>query len=153
MRTTNFERHEKWFPRKVNVIAQALRIEQYWSMFSPFPMHDDGWYIARSVMSDGSEIDLITGKTLDLRKPARVAKLYPNQRWRKYSMNLRRDSHRAYRAGYVRWLIRQHEDSQSIAERGPTLVAVRLTYMREQTLPDLLAEAIPQPMPLFETVR
>ena len=153
VRTTNFERHEKWFPRKINVIGQALRIEQYWSMFSPFPMHDDGWLVARSMLSDGSEIDLITGKELDLRKPARVAKLYPSQRWRKYSMNLRRETHRVYRAGYVRWLIRQHEDAQSITAGGPTLVAVRLTYMREQTLPDVLAEAIPQPISLFETAR
>lgn len=153
VRTTNFERHEKWFPRKVNVIAQALRIEQYWSMFSPYPMHDDGWLVARCVMSDGNEIDLITGKELDLRKPAQVARLYSSQRWRKYCMNLRRDTYRVYRAGYVRWLIRQYEDSQPLTTSRPTLVAVRLTYMREQTLPDVLAEAMPHPMQLFETVR
>ena len=153
IRTTNFERHEKWFPRKVNVIAQALRIEQYWSMFSPFPMHDDGWFIAHATMSDGSEIDLITGAELDLRKPARIAARYPSQRWRKYSMNLRRETHRAYRAGYVRWLIRQHEYSRPIFEGAPTLISVDLTYMREQTLPDVFAEAMPQPITLYETTR
>ena len=122
-------------------------------MFSPFPMHDDGWFVAHGIMSDGNEIDLITGEELDLRKPERIAHHYSSQRWRKYSMNLRRETHRAYRAGYVRWLIQRHEESRSIAEAGATLVAVRLTYMREQTLPDVFAEAMPQPMPLFETIR
>jgi hypothetical protein len=153
VRTTDFERHEKWFPRKLNVFAQALRIEQYWSMFSPYPMHDDGWFVAPCRMSDGTEIDLITGRELDLQKPERVANLYPSQRWRKYSMNLRRDTHRAYRTGYVRWLIRQYEDAQSIVAGGPTPVAISLTYMREQTLPDVLAEAVPRPVTLYETAR
>lgn len=145
VRSTNFERHEKWFPRTLNPIAQALRIEQYWSMFAPCPMQDDGWYIVRGALADGSDVDLITGQKLSWEKPKNVAAGYPNQRWRKYSMNLRLDRYRDFRGAYVRYLIRSHD------EEAP-LIAVELIYMREDTLPMHFAEAPAQPMVIFESI-
>lgn len=28
------------------VAASVLRLDQYWGMFSPFPLVEDGWYLA-----------------------------------------------------------------------------------------------------------
>ena len=154
VRTTDFDRHEKWFPRSINPIAELFRVEQYWSMFAPYPMHDDGWIVVRGALADGSDVDLYTGKPLCWDKPADVAHTYPNQRWRKYCMNLREEKYRNYRGAFVRYLIRQHEQTAALGDTAPEpLLGVELIYMQENTLVEHLAEAVPQPVILFQSSR
>ncbi len=154
IRTTDFDRHEKWFPRSINPIAELFRVEQYWSMFAPYPMHDDGWIVVRGALADGSDVDLYTGELLTWDKPADVAHTYPNQRWRKYCMSLREETYRDYRGSFVRYLIRRHEQNVAYSIKAPSpLVGVELIYMQEDTLVEHLAEAVPHPVILFQSSR
>jgi len=154
VRSTDFDRHEKWFPRWVNPVAQLFRIEQYWSMFSPHPMRDDGWIVVRGALANGRDIDLYTGAPLTWDKPADVAHTYPNQRWRKYCMSLRREKYRNYRGPFVRYLIRRYEQQVALsADARSPLLGVELIYMQEDTLVEHLAEAVPQPVILFQSSR
>jgi hypothetical protein len=97
---------ERWFPVSENWILVVPGLDQYWSMFSPKPLRDDGWYIAEATLQDGSKVDLLTGKAATDAKPARLAAIYPNERWRKYLMNLSAgDFPPRCRAHYLRWLV------------------------------------------------
>ncbi len=56
---------------------------QKWGMFDEIPSKD-GWYVARGVLADGSEIDLLQqGAPLTWDRPPHPAGMFPNHRWRK----------------------------------------------------------------------
>ena len=61
----------------------ACGLGQKWNMFEDTPSND-GWYVARAKLRDGSEVDLLkNGAPVDLNRPKDPAGLYPNHRWRK----------------------------------------------------------------------
>ncbi len=94
----------RWFPTNQNWILQIPRLDQWWTMFAPMPLRDDGWYVADARLSDGSRLDLLTGKAVVDSEPARPELVYRNERWRKYLMNLYTDDFASFRARYARWL-------------------------------------------------
>jgi hypothetical protein len=56
---------------------------QKWGMFETAPSNN-GWYVAKATLSDGSEVDLLrNGAALDWNKPKFPAGIYPTFRWRK----------------------------------------------------------------------
>jgi hypothetical protein len=74
-------------------------------MFAPRPPETDGWFVCRGVLADGSERDLLRdGRPVEWGKPARVSPLYPNERWRKFLMNLPTDGQDENRAHLLRYL-------------------------------------------------
>ncbi len=130
VRAADFDRYVKIFPRSVNWIGELTGLRQYWSMFSPKPMRDDGWYVFTGRKMNGDVIDLRTGKPVTWHKPARVSATYKNQRWRKYLMNLRRKKHAGHRKLYVPWVVRQWNRRHSGADR---VVAMQMVYVKETT--------------------
>jgi hypothetical protein len=71
-------RPERWRP-----FAIGLGLGQRWGMFQAVPSND-GWYVARAQLRDGSEVDLLrNGAPLDWKRPPFPAGIYPNFRWRK----------------------------------------------------------------------
>lgn len=111
LRGTDFSRWEKFFPRSVNRAAFALRLDQHWSMFAPFPTREDGWFVLRAGLSDGTEVDLLrSGEVTDWSKPPGLSSTFKDARWQKYLMNL--------------WLQRYHEF------RPPTATGWCATGMR-----------------------
>ncbi len=95
----------KWFPTSENWIVEIPRLDQYWSMFSPMPLHDDGWYLAAATLADGSVVDLLTAKPPVDTQPTRVSAMYRDERWRKYLMNLYTVEFARWRKNYARWLV------------------------------------------------
>ncbi|MBA2482395.1 MAG: HTTM domain-containing protein [Planctomycetes bacterium] len=96
---------ERWFPVQENWILVVPGLDQYWSMFSPRPLRDDGWYVAEATLQDGSKVDLLSGLSPSDAKPRRLSAQYPNERWRKYLMNLSgADFAPRFRQHYARWL-------------------------------------------------
>lgn len=70
-------------------IGMLLRIDQYWNMFSPFPIREDGWYVIPGKLRDGTEVDLFKdGAPLTWDKPPLLSATYKNDRWRSYMINL-----------------------------------------------------------------
>ncbi len=70
-------------------ISRNLHIYQEWNMFAPFPKLDNIWVEVPAVLTDNSEIDLITGdrdifKVKDKDFPGAVG----NEHWRKFYLNL-----------------------------------------------------------------
>jgi hypothetical protein len=63
-------------------LNEACGLAQKWNMFEDTPSKD-GWYVARALLNDRSEVDLLRqGAPVDWSRPACPALLYPNHRWR-----------------------------------------------------------------------
>lgn len=102
------------YPTGENAWLELVRLDQYWSMFAPYPLRDDGWYVAVATLPDGSTVDVLTGAAPTDTAPERPALRYADERWRKYLMNLSTADFAAWRPNYARWLLRRwnarHDD-------------------------------------------
>jgi hypothetical protein len=138
------EGYEAYVPgpvnRTVRAIARAFAVEQYWGMFAPFPLKEDGWYVVVGRLKDGREVDLFQdGRPVSWDKPARVAGMYKNEHWRKYLMNLYLADYSDYRPPYAAYLCRQWNARHAGDEQ---VERVAIYFMVEVTLPD--GEAPPE---------
>jgi len=52
-------------PAWMTAIIEYLTIPQGWSMFAPDPPHDDGRLVVDATLTDGTHLDLLTGKPPD----------------------------------------------------------------------------------------
>jgi len=128
-------------PDNFEFVAHGLRIDQYWNMFSPYPLKDDGWYVINGTLDDGNSVDLMTGKAVNYEKPAHVASLYTNERWRKYLMNLWDRSyahHRPYYLSYLCYNWNKQNDTK--------LEHVTMNFMLERSLPDYQPQPVEKVM-------
>jgi len=112
---------------------QAMRLDQHWGLFAPYPRTSDGWYVIVGKQLDGGEVDLQRpdGK-LTWRKPKYVSFSYPTFRWRKYFRNIRRGSrrNRAQLPVFTTYLCNRFND----AHAGDTRIrTVDLYFMRMKT--------------------
>ena len=124
------------FPPQANLVGYLLRLDQYWNMFSPYPLQADGWFVMPGTLKDGSQVELWTGaRVVSWEKPSNISALYPNDRWWKFMENIypgQREREAALDA-YARYLCRdwntRHDDQQQ-------LETFQIIYMQETTLPD-----------------
>ena len=75
-----------WFSR-------LTRLDQSWSIFAPNPPRDDGWYVIRGTLSNGSEVDVLQGGGIPRWDKPTIGQrdtLYRNMQWRTYFINLNR---------------------------------------------------------------
>lgn len=126
----------KWaMPESLQNIALALRTDQYWDMFSPGPLRDDGWYVIEGLLKNGERVDIYrNGAPVSFdRIPAReVAAQYPNERWRKYLMNLYFAKYSQFRLYYDRYLCRKWNEGRSMDD--PRLLdQFQVYYMVHET--------------------
>jgi predicted DCC family thiol-disulfide oxidoreductase YuxK len=118
-------------PRAIRWIGQMLQISQRWDMFAPVPMKSDGWYVIPGMLADGRLVDLMRGGgPISWEKPALVSAMYPNQRWRKYLVNLHKKSYSAHRPLFARYICRNWNTGADPSRR---LESLELIYMREDT--------------------
>lgn len=114
-------------------IGFGLRLDQNWGMFAPGVFKDDGWFVLEGVKNDSTKINLLfPDQPLSYAKPASVVKMFPNDRWRKYSENyLMADNAymRGYFCNYMKRVWNEHHPDQYIH-------TLRVIYMGELTLPD-----------------
>ncbi len=96
------------------VIFQAtsrwLHLYQEWNMFAPFPKLDNVWVEIPAILSDGSEIELLTGsRDVISNKEKDFYQLIPNEHWRKFYLNLGdKTDYARYYGGYLcrEWNVR-----------------------------------------------
>ena len=115
-------------------IGEALGLAQAWTMFSPYPLKDDGWYVIPGKLKNGKQVDLFSnGKEITWAKPDVVSATYKNFRWQKYMMNLWRQNYRQYRPYYAQYLCRDWN-----AHHSPDmqLVELQIYFELELTLPN-----------------
>jgi hypothetical protein len=80
----------------------ALRVDQYWNMYAPSPLTDDGWFVVGTRRGD-ERVDLLTGEALDWHKPPSVSGKYGGLRWRKYVRSLWQRRTSELREPYLQW--------------------------------------------------
>jgi hypothetical protein len=121
-------------PAVLNPVGFAFGLDQFWGMFSPRPPLEDGWFVIRGTLNDGEEVDLFRGgRPLTWEKPRRVADDYPNERWRKFMMNLPGPGQDENRSNLIRFFWdrwnREHTGGRQLRE-------LKLYFVLEVTLPD-----------------
>lgn len=123
-------------------LAVYLRLDQKWNMFAPFPQKEDGWYVVPGTLRSGEKVSLFQKphrEPPDWDKPGDVSATYPNQRWRKYMMNIWEEQHSDQRLYYGRYLCREWNARHS----GPqTLETFDIYFMKELSKPD---HRVPEP--------
>ena len=78
-----------WTPSPPSeLLTVALGLGQKWDMFADAPSRN-GWYVARAVLADGTEVDLLRGGApVSWERPRNPAAIYPGERWRKVFLGL-----------------------------------------------------------------
>lgn len=124
------------FPPQANLVGYILRLDQYWNMFSPFPLKNGGWFVMPGTLKDGSQVELWTGKrVVRWEKPSDISALYPNDRWWKFMENIypaQREREIALDA-YARYVCRDWNIRHSDQERLDTF---QIFFVQETTLPN-----------------
>jgi predicted DCC family thiol-disulfide oxidoreductase YuxK len=134
VRTLDYEKYGGFLPPATDPIGYATTLAQRWDMFAPYPWTDDGWYVITAQLHNGQTVDVFRdGRPLTWEKPAWVVDDYPSQRWRKYLMNLSRDTYQGLRRPYAQYLCwnwnRRHEYDRQ-------LDGLDIYFMREITQRD-----------------
>ena len=136
-----------YLPYKWNSPARLLRIDQRWDMFAPSPTIEDGWFVIPAILSDGTQIDLYKeGKPVNHSKPKLVSSQFPNQRWRKYLMNLWDRNYAEYRYYYILYLCNEWNEKHSSDKQ---IKSVEMVYMLEKTPPPGIPNPIPERHVIF----
>jgi len=126
--------HAAAMPDSLKDVALLTRLEQKWDMFAPTPLLDDGWYVMRGRLADGTVVDALNARPGEpsFDKPADVAGMYPSQLWRKYMVNLAGQGYSPLRPWFARWACQQWNLQ---AEPGQELRGLDIYYVIERTQP------------------
>jgi predicted DCC family thiol-disulfide oxidoreductase YuxK len=117
--------------QRVDGLSRVTRLDQSWSIFSPSPPKDDGWYVGVGDLESGGDPVNI----LDPRRPISFEKptlkerqrLYYNMQWRTFFINLRRQRGQKALPDFGRYLCERWP--------GQPLKQVQLYFMNERTVP------------------
>jgi len=124
-------------PETLQNIALAIRTDQYWDMFSPGPLRDDGWYVIEGLLKNGERVDLFRNGgpiSYDRLPYEKVVAQYPNERWRKYMMNLYFAKYSQFRLYYDRYTCRKWNEGRSMDD-GHLLDQFQVYFMMHTTQP------------------
>ncbi len=118
---------------QVMLVSNALKLEQFWGMFSPNIYKDDGWYIYRGLRLNNSDWDIYNNKEgVDHEKPEHIVKMYESDRWRKFAENYQKRNYNFIKPYYCRYLIRkwnkEHPDNK--------IDGLYIVFLKEVSLPD-----------------
>lgn len=119
----------------------ALKLDQFWGMFSPNVYKTDGWYVYRGIKSNDSIWDIYNDKPgLDLTKPKDIDKMYPTDRWRKFAENYQKNDFNFLRPYYCRYLIREWNKKHPENK----IEGLNIIFILEESLPDYKTKPIKQ---------
>jgi hypothetical protein len=126
----------------------ALRLDQRWSMFSPNPQTEDGWFVVAGTLSSGASVDLFpalvssvesgsTARAIDpgppWQKPRLISSQFPSQRWLLYFLQLVGAPTDAQLRGFEAYVCRSWNASHS---SDGALRRFTLDYLRFEHLAD-----------------
>jgi predicted DCC family thiol-disulfide oxidoreductase YuxK len=91
-------------------VTRWLHLYQEWNMFAPYPKRDNIWVEIPAVLSNGSEIELLTGdRDIFSIKDQAFYNYIPNEHWRKFYLNM--SDRTDYARYYGAYLCRQWNKS------------------------------------------
>jgi hypothetical protein len=114
-----------------NIPLMMTRLDEYWGMFAPAPTREDGWYAVEGRLRNGKVIDAFRQKRdIDYGKPTSVKGFYPNERWRKFMMNIWLRQYKDFRGPFAHYLCWDWNRKNSGSDR---LDRVTISFMLEMT--------------------
>ncbi|MES2678588.1 MAG: HTTM domain-containing protein [Bacteroidota bacterium] len=133
----------KWFGyelrTELNYSVNALRLNQYWGMFSPEVMKKDGWLVYYGVDSLGRQWDLRRNEDyVDFAKPEHVVKMYKSDRWRKLAENMQDDRFTFLRPLYCKYILRKWNEEHPEKK----ILTLNLYFMEKRSLPGYKTTAV-----------
>jgi len=128
-RTNYSTEHRDVVPQQLSTWGETMQLTQYWTMFAPDPLRDDGWYVMPGRLTNGTKVDIYRGGApVSYDKPADVSAQYGDARSRKYMMNLWQRSYSDYRLYYGQYHCREWN-----REHDVKLETFQMVYVLEQT--------------------
>jgi hypothetical protein len=128
-------------PNWIRAYALPMRLDQYWSMFAPYPMRADGWFVVDGKLKDGSSFDTWNGNfPVNWDKPTDFMKSFRSSQWRKYLYNVwidyeDEDDIDALQLAFGKWVCREWNDLGERPDHAQQLDSYELFYMKEMTPP------------------
>lgn len=120
-------------PKFFDPLYRGLRLEQYWSMFAPYPQKNDGWFIQPGVLNNGKLVNISADKiTLPTAERPVSSEQFKSYRWRKYMNFLWLKRNARHRKHYGAWVCR---DWNSRHEQSEQLLAFNMYFIKDRTLP------------------
>ncbi|QVL31939.1 HTTM domain-containing protein [Telmatocola sphagniphila] len=132
-------------PLSWNVVGRLLHVDQNWDMFAPKPTTDDGWYVMKAILLDGTEVNLWDlDQPVTLQKPESVQATYINRRWRKYLLNIYQGRFDQFRQPFALWLAVRWENAHP--DRGPEkrIKTIQIDFMLDEVLPPGVSRPAPR---------
>ena len=131
-RSLDFNRYQKYFPARWNLIGDTLRLDQVWAMFAPYPLKEDGWMMLPAKLADGRKVDLMSGgQPVVWSEPPNLARTFRDSQWQKYLLNLWSVENAPHRGYYIAYMVNQwnlnHPPTQKV-------VSAQLIYQRQNNM-------------------
>lgn len=126
-----FSPEKKW-TQTLKLPGRYVHLDQKWNMFSR-PLRDSGWYaVIGKIAGMEQKIDLWRGETMHWTPPYPVSNNFPNERWRKYLMNLWAKDFQQHRHYFVDYMVRKWEKEYP----DEKVVAAQMIFIWTQTSDD-----------------
>ncbi|MCC6371311.1 MAG: HTTM domain-containing protein [Bacteroidia bacterium] len=132
-----------WFAyeltKEIKYPVHFFRMDQFWGMFSPTVLKEDGWYVYYGIDSLGRQHDLYRNKDyVDFKKPQRIVSMYKTDRWRKLAELMQTPGCTFLRPLYGKYILHkwnlEHPDKK--------MVTLNLYFMEKENLPNYQTEEI-----------
>lgn len=116
-------------------VTRWLHLYQEWNMFAPYPKMDNIWVEIPGMLSDGSEIEVLTGsRDIFSIKDQAFYDYIPNEHWRKFYLNMSdRNDYARYYGGF---LCRKWNERNIKWVEGTTLRKFEIIVYSQPNLPD-----------------
>ncbi|MBS1650395.1 MAG: hypothetical protein JSU07_00125 [Bacteroidetes bacterium] len=126
-----------WFNYELKPVFQTVinifRFDQYWGMFSPSIIKNDGWFVYYGSDSIGRQWDLYKNQDyVDFSKPKHIVSMYKNDRWRKLAENMQDDNHTFLRPLYCNYYLKKWQKNHP----DKKIASLSLYFMSKINLPD-----------------
>jgi predicted DCC family thiol-disulfide oxidoreductase YuxK len=129
-------------------LFRAIRIDQLWNMFAPFPLKEDGWLVIPGRLADGTEVDVLDPRhdgPPSFDKPALYSQDHGGIRWLTYRGRMWEGQYANQRLYYGKYLCRSwNADTLDDGARERRLMSFRMIYMLETTPPPGTAPSVEQ---------
>lgn len=122
------------YPRYLHAFTQVFKVDQYWSMFAPYPLKISAWLVAEGTLVDGTKLDPLNRmKEIQWEKPKDFSRFYPTARWRKYITSIWiKKSRKAYKLYFGKYICKNWNKKFKDEKQLKTF---KLYLMKEKSRP------------------
>ncbi|MDZ4665268.1 MAG: hypothetical protein SGJ15_10355 [Bacteroidota bacterium] len=135
--------------KPIHVVVNTLRLNQFWGMFSPHIMKEDGWYLHEGYTAEGKLWDLYYNLPyIYSDKPKHLVKHFKSDRWRKLAENMQRNDYTFLRPLYCKYFLKKWNKEHLKNQ----MESLDLIFFQENNEADYRSKAINRKQYCFCTV-